>query len=186
MKTDLKIRLRAVEIDDASLLFEWENNSDIWEVSNTTAPFSRYQIEQYVLSAQNDIYETGQLRLMIEADIDGNSTVVGMVDLFDFDAINQRAGVGIMIHKQFQNKGIATKSLEILCNYAFDTLLLHQLYCNISADNENSIKLFTSSGFQLVGVQKDWLRAKDGFKDIWLFQKIDPKNYSTLQKWEVK
>ncbi len=179
------ISLRAVELDDASLLFEWENNQEIWEVSNTIAPFSKYQIEQYVLSAQNDIYTTGQLRLMIEANIDGKPEVVGMIDLFDFDAFNQRAGVGVMIHKKWQNKKIATKALEILSEYAFETLLLHQLYCNISYDNTNSIKLFKNSGFQLIGVQKDWQKTKDGFKDIWLFQKINPKYHSTLRKWEV-
>ena len=33
------IRLRAVEPGDVDLMYEWENDYDIWPVSGTTEPF---------------------------------------------------------------------------------------------------------------------------------------------------
>ena len=40
------IRLRAVEPGDVDLMYEWENDCDIWPVSGTTEPFSRHQLER--------------------------------------------------------------------------------------------------------------------------------------------
>ena len=181
-----KISLRGVELEDADLLFQWENDSKIWAVSNTLAPFSRHHIEQYVLMAQNNIYETGQLRLMI--DVKSKTTpykTIGTIDLFDFDALHQRVGVGIMVHEDWRDKGVATWALELLCNYVFDTLQLHQVNCNISETNAISLHLFTKSGFELIGVKKDWTRTKDGFMNELMLQKIDPKVRSDFQKWEL-
>ena len=42
------IRLRAVEPGDVDLMYEWENDCDIWPVSGTTEPFSRHQLERFV------------------------------------------------------------------------------------------------------------------------------------------
>ena len=42
------IRLRAVEPGDVDLMYEWENDYDIWPVSGTTEPFSRHQLERFV------------------------------------------------------------------------------------------------------------------------------------------
>lgn len=60
--------LRAVEHADVDLLYKWENDMELWPVSNTLRPFSRAQIERYVKNAALDVYQTKQLRLMIDTD----------------------------------------------------------------------------------------------------------------------
>ena len=60
------ITLRALEPSDIDLLFQWENDTEIWNVSNTITPFSRYTLEKYVENAHLDIYQVKQLRLMID------------------------------------------------------------------------------------------------------------------------
>ncbi len=170
------IRLRALEPSDLKLLYNWENNSTIWEVSHTLKPFSIYLLKQYLESSHLDIFETKQLRLVIEL-IDTN-TAVGLIDLFDFDPFHQRAGVGILINsKENQNKGIASEALRIFCNYAFTTLQLHQLYCNITGANEISLRLFTKQGFEIIGNKKDWIRSKNGWMDEYSLQKINSKSF---------
>jgi diamine N-acetyltransferase len=176
-----------VELDDATRLYQWENDMRLWRVSNTLTPFSRYQMEQYVKSAQNDIYQTGQLRLMI--DLVNDQTIpetVGIIDLFDFDAYHQRAGVGVMIHESRREQGLASSAVSLLIEYAFGVLGLHQIYCNIQASNAVSLKLFTRVGFQLIGVKKDWVRAGDGFEDELMLQLIKPGTRSEFQKWEFR
>ena len=59
------IYLRALEPLDIDVLFDWENDTDNWLVSNTQTPFSRFVLEQYIASAHSDIYTAKQLRLMI-------------------------------------------------------------------------------------------------------------------------
>jgi diamine N-acetyltransferase len=165
-----KIRFRALEPEDIDLLFEWENDAEIWEVSNTFEPYSKYILAKYIKDSQRDIYESKQLRMIIETT---EGKAVGAIDLFDFDPFHFRAGVGILIHDEKDRKlGYATDALQLLCTYATNYLRLHQLYANISEDNLASIHLFKSNGFDLVGTKKDWRRTLDGWKNELLFQKI--------------
>jgi diamine N-acetyltransferase len=165
-----KIRFRALEPEDIDLLFEWENDAEIWEISNTFEPYSKYILAKYIKDSQQDIYESKQIRMIIET-IDGKA--VGAIDLFDFDPFHFRAGVGILIHDEKDRKlGYASDSLQLLCAYTSNYLRLHQLYANISEDNLASIHLFKSCGFELVGTKKDWRRTLDGWKNELMFQKI--------------
>ncbi len=60
------IRLRALEPEDLELLYEWENNRSYWAVSNTITPYSKYTLKRFLENSHKTIYETGQIRLMIE------------------------------------------------------------------------------------------------------------------------
>ncbi len=165
-----KIRLRALEPEDIDILFEWENDTEIWEISNTFEPFSKYILAKYIKDSQRDIYESKQIRMIIET-LEG--IPVGAIDLFDFDPFHFRAGIGILIHSKNDRKlGYATNALELLCNYASDYLRMHQLYANITEDNITSIHLFKKVGFELVGVKKEWRRTLNGWKNELMFQKI--------------
>ncbi|MCY1719593.1 GNAT family N-acetyltransferase [Prolixibacteraceae bacterium Z1-6] len=165
-----KITLRPLEPEDIDLLYKWENNLEIWKVSNTKTPFSKHILAHYLMESAKDIYETKQLRLIIQNE---DLEVVGAVDIFDFEPYHQRAGVGILIHdKKNRNKGYASDALQALSNYALEVLGLKQLYANITVDNTNSIQLFEKSGFEKSGVKKDWIKTLSGWQDEILFQKI--------------
>ena len=165
------ITLRALEPEDIDFLFSTENNSDFWEVSSTQTPFSKFILKKYLANAQQDIYEARQLRLVIE-NTDTNENV-GFIDLFDFNPQHQRAGIGILILKEYQNKGFALEALKMITQYAFSTLNLHQVYANIPTDNRNSISLFEKLKFIKVGSQKDWILSEGSFKDVHLYQLIN-------------
>ena len=165
-----KVRLRALEPDDIDLLYRWENDAEIWEVSNTLEPFSKHILATYIKESKHDIYESKQLRLVIET-LPGKA--VGAVDLFDFDPFHFRAGIGILIHDKKDRKlGYASDALQLLCNFAANHLRLHQLYANITVDNLASIQLFKKNGFELTGTKKDWRRTINGWKTELFFQKI--------------
>ncbi len=160
--------LRALEPEDIDLLYQWENNMEIWEVSNTLTPFSRYQLKKYIEQAQLDVFQTKQLRLIIE--LQTSHTVIGMIDLFDFDGFHQRAGVGINIHQDHRQRGYAFEALQLFAEYCFNNLGLNQLYANISVKNKSSIALFEKADFKLVGIKKQWQKTKEGFVDECLYQ----------------
>jgi diamine N-acetyltransferase len=171
------VKLRAPELSDLELLYTWENNMEIWKVSNTITPFSRFVLKKYIETSQLDIWETKQLRLIIEAKTQSSLMYVpvGAVDLFDFDPFHSRAGVGILIaNKEYRQKGFATEALRLLILYAFETLQLHQLYCNISSDNTVSLQLFQNQGFVIVGSKKEWLKMVDGWEDEVILQLLNP------------
>lgn len=153
------IYLRALEPEDLDALYDIENNEELWSVGETLVPFSKYVLKEYLSNAHRDIFDVRQLRLVIcEVKTDA---FVGLIDLFDFDPHNLRAGIGIVIsgaaHKR---KGFASEALELIKKYCQAHLKIHQLYANIEEHNKASISLFEKSGFQLIGVKKEWRRRR--------------------------
>jgi diamine N-acetyltransferase len=168
--TNKKIKLRALEPEDLEFLYKIENNESFWEVSHTQKPFSKFILRQYLENAHLDIYESKQLRLLIEEE--PTKKQMGMIDLFDFNPQHKRAGIGILIHPDFQNKGYASEALALLIKYAFSHLQVHQLYANITLDNSKSLSLFKKHNFKEIGIKKDWILSEGKFKDEVLFQLI--------------
>ena len=167
-----EIKLRALEPEDLELLYEWENNDSYWVISNTVSPFSKYTLKRYIENSHKNIYETCQLRLMIEH-ID-DKVAFGTIDIFDFDPFHKRAGLGILIaNEAYRQKGYASMALTCLIEYCFKTLQLHQLFCNILSNNIESIDLFKKLGFVRCGVKKDWIKTSDGYADEHMFQLIN-------------
>jgi diamine N-acetyltransferase len=166
-----EIKLRAVEPEDLELLYEWENNNQYWIISNTVTPFSRYTLKRYIENSHKNIYVSGQLRLMIYH-FESKKTI-GTIDVFDFDPFHKRAGIGILIAEEsYRRKGYASMALKALIDYCFNTLLLHQLYCNILGTNCESMDLFKKSGFREIGIKKDWIKTVNGYLDEYMFQLI--------------
>ncbi len=164
------IKLRAIEPTDVDLIYKWENNTSVWNVSNTITPFAKHIIKAYIESAHLDIYQTKQLRLIIET----NNIPIGTIDLFDFDPYNLRAGIGILISEnKNKQKGFATNALSLFIEYAFNTIGLHQIYCNISESNTPSLKLFKNAGFSIIGNKKDWNKTINGFENEYILQLVN-------------
>ncbi|WP_372755238.1 GNAT family N-acetyltransferase [Mariniflexile sp.] len=165
------IYLRALEPEDLEFIHAIENDESVWEISNTITPYSKFLIKQYLKQSHKDIFEVKQLRLVIS---NYNHEPLGMIDLFDFDFKNSRAGVGILVKEPRQRaKGIGSEALKLLVNYSFSQLGLHQLYCNVSEENEVSIKLFTKQGFKNIGLKKDWIFVNGSYKNEYIFQLIN-------------
>ena len=167
------IHLRALEPEDLDFLYEIENNESIWEVSHTQTPYSKWVLKQYLENAHQDIYEAKQLRLVIVHTKTNNK--IGLIDLFDFDAKNSRAGIGILISENYRNQGIGKETLQLISKYVFTHLNLHQLFANITTNNEASLLLFSNFGFQKIGIKKDWNKINGTFIDEVLFQLINKK-----------
>jgi diamine N-acetyltransferase len=166
------IYLRALEPEDLEFIYEVENNENIWEVSNTQTPYSKFLIRQYLENAHQDIYEAKQLRLTI-CKID-TFEAIGLIDLFEFDPKNKRAGVGIIIQNEVdRDKGFGKEALRLMIDYAFKQLQIHQLFANIASENSASLKLFTKFGFEKIGIKKDWNYTKNVYQDEILFQLIN-------------
>ena len=166
-----EIYLRALEPEDLEFVYALENDESVWEISNTQTPYSKFLIKQYLENAHQDIFEVKQLRLVISS---YNNQTLGLIDIFDFDFKNKRAGIGILIKdEKDRDKGYGKEALQLLINYSFSHLGLHQLYCNISEENKASIKLFTNQGFQNIGLKKDWNYVNRSYKNEYLFQLIN-------------
>jgi len=166
-----KIFLRALEPTDLELLYLWENEPEIWKISQTLTPYSKYTLKQFIDSTQEDIFSAKQVRFMIN--LIHTKQTIGILDIFDLDFINSRAGIGILIDKNFRNQKLGTEAVSLAIEYIFNTLHLHQIYCNVLDNNDVSIKLFEKCGFIEIGTKKEWLKTQNGFLDVILLQRIN-------------
>lgn len=168
------IALRALEPEDIETLYRWENDTELWVDGSSLTPYSKFTIKQYIADSRQDIYQSRQLRLMITL-CETPERTIGTVDLFDFDFFNQRAGVGILVDKEYRNQGYGVQALLLLKRYAFEFLNLHQLYAHIPVNNHASTAVFEKAGFENCGELKEWIRIGNRFKDVYLWQSISTK-----------
>lgn len=164
------ITLRALEPTDLDMLYKWENDTALWVVSDTIAPYSRKALWQYLQENTGDIYAQRQLRLIITLTNDG--TAVGTVDFLNFDPLNNRAELGLFIVKEMRGKGLGRKALEAITAYARDHIGLKQLYVYTSTDNSVCLHLFEQFGYRHVGVIQSWVKRGHNYQDVTLLQML--------------
>lgn len=168
-----QIKLRAIEPEDIELLYLWENDTNLWQNGNTLSPWSRFSLRKYIEESYQHIYDIKQQRLMIVWK--ENNTTIGTVDIFNFDPFHERAEVGILVEKNYRNKGIAEQTLFLVQEYAFDFLKIKQLYAHIPEKNEISLRLFQRCGYVISGKLLQWLKSGDTFQDVYILQLINNK-----------
>ena len=164
-----EIHLRALEPEDIEILEKIENNSHYWNYSNQTEPFSRYILKQFINQQKQDIFEVRQKRFAISLE---TLNTLGFVDIFDFEPMHRRAGIGIFILDEYRRNGIGKKSVTLIGEYAKKYLNLNCIYANIAKENIPSINLFESCGYEKIGLKKEWNFYENSFHGEYLYQII--------------
>ncbi|MDE6048786.1 MAG: GNAT family N-acetyltransferase [Paramuribaculum sp.] len=169
--SDDMVHLRALEPADAERLYLWENDTRMWNVGCATAPFSRKQLEEYIATYDADIYSARQLRLMVVENESG--CAVGTADLYDFDPVNQRAGVGILISEEYRGRRYGERAVRLLERYGFMRLGLHQLWAVVPESNSPCRNLFEQAEYRITGRLRSWLRRGKSYEDAYLYQRLN-------------
>jgi diamine N-acetyltransferase len=146
------IRLRKIEPTDIPYLYQWENDARMWADSDTHNPLSQADLREYVASSTGDIYRDGQLRLMIDED----GSTMGCIDLFDFDPRNRKAAIGMYIAPHARGRGIGTKAVKLIEEYAFGFLKLRMLYAFIATKNTACSTIYKKEGYEPSSILKAW------------------------------
>ena len=168
------ISLRALELEDIDYLYFTENHPDFALFGEPHPPYSKSLLKDYIAQAHKSIYEVQQIRLVIENNKDLKP--VGLIDLFDFNPLNKRAALGVLISDpNDRRKGFAREAADLILKYAFNDLELNQVYALVVKDNIASRALFTSLSFKSsVTIKKWWRKGFNQYEDMVLFQKFNP------------
>ena len=120
-----------------------------------------------------DLPKSSQAGMAVESEqsLPTTQKAVGTLDLFDFDPVNSRASVGILVDNEYQCQGYGKMALSLLEEYCKEHLSLNQLVATVSIDNKQSLALFRSLCYNEVGVMKWWLKRGHQYYDVVLFQK---------------
>lgn len=166
----MSLRLRKLEPADVPYLYQWENDAAVWADGANHNPLSRQDLRDYVGQTTGDIFKDGQLRLVVESQ---EECTMGCADLFDLDARNRRAAIGLYIAPCYRGKGYAAEALWRLEEYAFGFLDLRTLYAVIAVRNTACARLFERAGYEPSSPLRDWTLEGDAV--LWLKTKKQHK-----------
>ena len=171
----VNLQLRKIEPSDLPFLYQWENDATMWADSDTHNPLSRHDLHQYIENTTGDIYRDGQLRLIIEDsqlstfNTQHSTQILGCIDLFDFDARNRKAAIGMYIAPDARGRGVGKQAVQLLLDYAFNFLHLRMVYAIISVNNVACSRLYEQMDFLPSSPLRAWTLEGDAI----LWQKIN-------------
>ena len=166
------MKLRALEPEDLDLLYTLENDPELWDTSESDAPYSRYMLKQYIAEGSS-FFSSGELRLVIE--VRNNQTnrqeTIGVIDFTNYSPQSSRAQIGIAILKKYRHQGYGLQALKLMERLAEDRLHLHTLYSYVSVCNTASYRLFEKNGYCRIALLPEWFYHNGKYEDIYFFLK---------------
>lgn len=112
---------------------------------------------------------SGQLKLYA---FTSQEEPVGCVELYDYDPVNRRAAVGIVVSNEYRHHGYGQAMLAELTQFCKANTSLHQVYADIAAVNETSIHIFQKVGYSCCATMHDWVIRADHYVDTLRYQLI--------------
>lgn len=103
----------------------------------------------------------------------------GMISMSAFSSINQSAELGYWLRKEFQGKGIMTRSLQAIIQQAYDKKRINRLVIKCATENFSSQRIPEKLGFTYEGTERDGEKSADGYF-------VDLKVYSRLKNDKQK
>ncbi|MBK6444271.1 MAG: GNAT family N-acetyltransferase [Bacteroidetes bacterium] len=88
--------------------------------------------------------------------------IIGTVFLKDFDWNVGKVEIGFFIDKDFVNKGIISKSVSFVIDYAFKELKLNKIFMRVSEDNLASRRVAEKNNFEIEGKLRKDFKTSDG------------------------
>jgi len=123
-----KVVLRALEHEDLSKLRDWRNSPDIRLRTREYRLLNMPNQEEWFQSLLEKPPENIMFGIMeIEKE-----ELIGVCGLAHIDWVNRSAEISIYIgERKYRDKGLGSESIDLLLNYAFDTLNLHRIWAEV-------------------------------------------------------
>lgn len=109
-----------------------------------------------------------------EVDEAGLKKVVGIIGLNVSQSPRARhsASLGIMVHREYQGKGIGKALLSKVIDLADNWLMLVRLELGVFTDNEKAIGLYKSLGFEIEGTKRCAIIRNGKYTDEYIMSRI--------------
>lgn len=147
-----RVRLRALRREDSALLYEWINQRELVIFNASYHPVSDVDHESWLESMLKKRFD---LVIFVIEDI-ASGQAIGSCQLFNINWRHRSAELQIRIGDQlFQNQGLGSEAVQLLCRFGFDDLNLHRIYLSVFKKNERAIDAYRKCGFVEEGVMRE-------------------------------
>ena len=106
----------------------------------------------------------------LSSSTNSSNKIVGVISLHSLDFANHRAEVGYWMFKEARNKGICTKSVEMITEYGLMTMGFRRVEALVNNANDASKRLLNKAGYKFEGILQKYITRPDGSQiDMALF-----------------
>ncbi len=158
----MKLTIRKAQIEDAPLIAEAER-----EIAQEPGYFCSQPSELTDENVANTISallkdKTG---VYLVAECEGQLVGHAFLEPFHLQSLRHIADLNIAVHLGWQNKGIGTKLLEQIIEWAKNSSVIEKIQLNVRASNSSAIYLYKKFGFQEEGRLKNKVKVQDRYID---------------------
>ena len=172
LKVDENISLKHIELADAPAIFNTINSQR--EYLGKWLPFVKItrkveDTEKFIRSVINTPQDQFEYTFIIQY----KNNFAGVTGFRGTDRQNKRTEIGYWLSEPLQNNGIVTKSVQKLCEFAFNELKVHRIQIRCAVDNHASKGIPRRLGFKTEGIERDGELLTNGqFTDLEVFSKL--------------
>lgn len=172
IKIDSEIELRQLELRDSIDIFEAIDSQR--DYLGKWLPFVAFTKEisdtkEFVDSIINAPKEISELVFTIRK----QNKFIGLIGFKDTDRSNKKTEIGYWLSEKYQKQGIITRSVEKLCDFAFNKLDINRVQIKCAVGNQSSIKIPQRLSFKFEGIERDGeLLTGNIFTDLEIYSKL--------------
>lgn len=154
-----RVRLRAVEPEDAPAFAAWINDPELRHlVGGSAYQYSLVAQQEAIRARRSSDWEHG-VWFAIEA-TDGGSgeapRLIGNLDLRALSAESRRGEIGMLIgDRAYWGRGYGSEALRLLCRWASSDLDLHRIELTVGAYNPRAQRAYENVGFVVEGRMRE-------------------------------
>jgi [ribosomal protein S5]-alanine N-acetyltransferase len=156
--------LRPLKVADADALFAAHGDEKAHQFWSGPA---HKNVEQTARHIEDTLNMPGA---RVWAITEGGGEALGRIGLFA-----QREGVGeigVIMRREATGRGLASKALKLVEDFAFADLGLHRIAADVDPDNSASLSLFLRAGYQREGLLRDNWKTHLGLRDSVILAKL--------------
>lgn len=172
-----KGQLRSVINDDVDMIFEWRNREQIRKnmYNNEIIPYDTHKkwFESILVSSNSQYFIYEQ-----------EGTPLGLVSFTNIDHNNGHASWAFY-SSDFSVRGVGSEMEKLALQYAFNSLNLNKLCCEVLDFNFPVVRFHQKHGFKLEGIKKQQYKRDDNYYDIYQLA-IFKKDYEKILKSNFK
>lgn len=142
------IYLSPINKEDYEKYTEWINDLDISLKLGNAHQIYTLKKEQEILE---EISENSFAIILKEDD-----KLIGNCGLINIEQVTRKAELGIFIgEKEYWNMGYGTEAINLLLDYGFNLLNLHNIMLEVFAFNKRAIECYKKIGFKEIGRRRE-------------------------------
>ncbi|MGE3540907.1 MAG: GNAT family N-acetyltransferase [Candidatus Tectimicrobiota bacterium] len=167
-----RLYLREVRPSDVTdTYYRWMNDPEVTRyLESRFTPYAREGLREYVLGKLGDRDNVFLAIILHEGE-----RHIGNIKLGPIHWIHRYADIGLLIgEKDCWGQGYATEAIQLVVEYAFNTLNLHKLTAGCYALNAGSLHAFRKVGFLVEGTRLQHFYYDGSYIDEILLGLVNP------------